>query len=217
MKNILITFIFIMTFTPFISSQIRFDIVGGVSPSATHTSEGLIVNRHLPHEEFVFNLGHVDPQFFAGVKGQIELATPFFVEAGLMYTRKKSTYDITYTMIDAEHPVQDHIMAETDHIVILPVNIGVNLGLLDVTSGLRVMKSLSRKSDFNNLSGFNTDGTLPEMGWQTGIGFSIARSRIGVEYQGNFSRVGRGMFVNGQSLEIRNVPGQVVLLLQHSF
>ena len=217
MKNILITFIFAMTCSPFISAQIRFDIIGGISPGATPVSDGLIVNRHLPHEEFVFNLGQVDPQFFAGVKGHIELSTPFFVEAGLLYSRKKSTYDITYTMIDTEHPVQDHIMTETDHLVMLPVNIGVNLGLFDVTSGLRMMKSLSKKSELNNLSGYSADGTLAEMGWQTGIGFNIARSRIGVEYQGNFSRVGRGMFVNGQALEIRNIPGKMVLLLQHSF
>ena len=217
MKNILITFILSLTCTTFISAQIRFDIVGGISPAATPASAGLIVNRHLPHEEFVFNLGKVDPQYFAGVKGQIELTAPFFVEAGLMYTRKKSTYDITYTMIDTEHPVKDHVMAETDHLIMLPVNIGVNLGLFDVTSGLRVMKSLSRKSDLYSLSGFNTDGTPPELGWQAGIGFNIVRSKISVEYQGNFSRIGRGMFVSDQSLEIMNVPGQMVLLLHHNF
>jgi hypothetical protein len=55
------------------------------------------------------------------------------------------------------------------------------------------------------------------MGWQASAGFSIARLRLGVEYQGQFTRVGAGKFVNDQSLEIMHVPGQFVVSLQKSF
>jgi hypothetical protein len=193
------------------------DVVGGVSPAANPASAGLIVNRHLPHEEFVFNMNRVDPQIFAGFKGHLELGAPFLVDAGVMYTRKKSTYDVVYTIIDTEHPVSQHSMTQTNHMLMLPVNIGVNMGLFDVTSGFRLMKSVSSKTNLDQLTGFRSEGNPVELGWQAGFGFDIMRSRIGIEYQGNFSRVGKGMFVNEQPLELMNVPGHLVLLLQHSF
>ena len=217
MKNIYITIIVVASSVSSLYSQLRFDIVGGVSAGATPVSAGVIINRHLPHEEFIFNLAKVDPQLHAGIKSQVELTAPFFLEGGLLYTRSSSTYDVTYTIIDTEHPIPNHLMKETEHLVMLPVNIGVNIGAFDVTSGLRLVQSLSKNTDLHQLTGFSAGGNKIKTGWQASVGYSFLRERVGLEYQGNFSRVGSGMFVNGQSLEITNVPGQFVLFLQHSF
>lgn len=217
MKNLAITFCFTILSVTMVSSQLRFDVVGGVSPGSSPSSAGLVVNRHLPHEEFVFNMNKVDPQIFAGVKGHMELGAPFFVDAGLLYTRKKSNYDVVYTIIDTEHPVSQHTMTQTDHMIMLPVNIGANMGMFDVTSGFRLMKSVYSKTNLDQLTGFSSEGNPFELGWQAGAGFDLMRTRIGLEYQGNFSRVGKGMFINEQPLELMNVPGQFILLLSHSF
>src|SRR5688500_3983440 len=211
MKHLFITIIVLLSSVSYMSSQFRFDIVGGVSPGASPSSAGLIVNRHLPHEEFVFNMKKVDPQIFAGLKGQVQLGAPFFLESGLMYTRQRATYDVVYTIIDTEHPVAQHSMNETDHIIMLPLNSGVNKGYFDITSGFGVMKSINNKNDLQQITGFNYSNQPFRFGWQSSVGFDILRSRIGLEYQGSFSRVGSGMFVNGQSLELMNVPGQFVL------
>ncbi|HUR31011.1 MAG TPA: hypothetical protein VMZ69_06235, partial [Saprospiraceae bacterium] len=190
MKSILITLSIIISFISTSSSQFRFDIVGGVSPGAAPNSAGLLVNRQSPHEEFVFNLAKVNPQFFAGVKGQLQLASPFFMDAGLTYTMRKSTFDVVYTIIDREHPVSQHVMSETNHMMLLPVNVGVNMGIFDVTSGLRLIKSISKNSNLTELSGFQSDGDPIRIGWQAGVGIDVFRSRAGIEYHGNFSRVG---------------------------
>ena len=113
MKNIYITIIVVASSVSSLYSQLRFDIVGGVSAGATPVSAGVIINRHLPHEEFIFNLAKVDPQLHAGIKSQVELTAPFFLEGGLLYTRSSSTYDVTYTIIDTEHPIPNHLMKET--------------------------------------------------------------------------------------------------------
>lgn len=217
MKNIISTTIIILSAFVSVNAQWRFDIVGGVSPASSPSSAGLIVNRHAPHEEFVFNVAKVEPQLFAGFKSQLQLSSPFFVEAGLMYSRKESTYDVTYTIIDTEHPVPNHLMNEIDHQIMLPVNIGVNLRSFDVMSGLRLTQSITKKSELNQLSGFAMQSNRPQLGWQGGIGYSFLRNRIGIEYQGSFTRVGSGMTVNNQSLELNNVPGQFSLMINHSF
>jgi len=217
MKNIFITILVVASTLSSLFSQIRLDIVAGISPGTTPDNAGVIINRFQPHEEFLFNMIKTDPQFHAGVKGQLELNAPFFVEAGLFYTQSKFIYDVMYTIIDAEHPVPYHLMTETEHLVMLPANVGVNIGAFDITSGMRLIQSVGKKTGLKHLSGYNEEGNKMKIGWQASMGFSFLRERIGLEYQGNFSRVGNGKFVNGQSLELMNVPGQFVLLLQHSF
>src|SRR5688500_11773750 len=216
MKNIICTTILILSGIVIGNAQWRFDIVGGVSPSSSPSSAGLIVNRHAPHEEFVFNVAKVQPQLFAGFKSQLQLSSPFFAAAGLMYSRKESTYDVTYTIIDTEHPVPNHLLNEVDHQIMLPVNIGVNLGSFDVMSGLRITQSISKKSELTQLSGFSADGNKPQFGWQGSVGYYFLRNRIGLEYHGSFTRVGSGMTLNNQSLELNNVPGQISLMISHT-
>ena len=215
MKNLIITIILASSGLS-LSAQIKFDIVAGVSPGTSPATPGVTINRHLPHEEFVFNLNKVDPQFLAGVKSRVELSEPFFMDAGLFYARRISTYGVVYTIVDQEHPVSKHLMKETDHTVMLPVNVGVNMGSVDITSGFRVIQSIRKKTDLQNLPGFNIDSNRPLFGWQAGAGISFLRSRIGLEFQGNFARAGHDMFVDGQSMELINVPGQLILMFQHS-
>lgn len=199
-------------------AQIRIDLMVGMSTKSTPQTPGTIVNRHLPHEEFVFNMIKVDPGFQAGVRGHVDLSTPFFAEAGITYSRLTSTYHVEYTIIDTEHPVPEHLMKETEHLISVPVNIGVNIGLVDFTSGFRLTKGLGRNSELDNsLSGFDFSGNGLRTGWQASVGVNFYRTRLGMEYQGNFSRIGNGMTVNGQSLELIHVPGQWVFTIRHSF
>lgn len=217
MRNILILAIILIAGLSESMAQIRFDIVGGVSPVSRSSSAGVLINRMNPHEEFVFNVVKVDPQFFIGGKANLELSTPFFANVGLLYSKRNSTYHAAYTIIDAEHPQPDYYMEETEHILMLPVNVGVNIGPLDVTSGLRVMKTAARKSGLDQIAGFTYTGKPIQLGWQAGIGYSLFRTRLGVEYQSTFSRVGNSMMVHDQSLELMNIPGQFVFNIQRSF
>ena len=196
--------------------QFRIDVVGGYSPQSHPRSAGIIVNRQLPHEEFVFNLIKTDQQYHGGIKTQLELGAPFFIEAGLIYTKARSTYHLNYTLIDAEHPEPDYFKEESNHFLMLPVQIGVNLGPVDVMSGFRLMQSIKNQSELVSMPGFQGGSSKLKYGWQGSVGLNIMRSRLAIEYQGNFSRVGEGMKVTGQSLELMNVPGQFVLLVQHS-
>jgi hypothetical protein len=215
LKNTLIFSILVMI-SYGTTAQIRFDLMTGVSPKSTPQNAGRLINRHLPHEEFVFNMIQAEPQVFGGVKAQMALASPFFIDAGLLYTKAKSTYHAAYTIIDAEHPQPDYFMHESRHMLLLPVNIGVNIGIIDVMSGFRLLHTLEKKSELSNLHEYVENTPASQLGWQGSIGVNIHRSRLGIEYQGNFSRVGAGMSMMGQSLELMNVPAQWVLLIQHS-
>lgn len=217
MKSVAIAAFILLILPISASAQSRLDVFGGYSPSSTPGSADLLVNRQTPHEEFMFNMVEVAPQYFVGAKGHVNLAAPFFAEAGLTYTMRKSTYRLEYTMVHTDRATGEQFLSETDHMIMLPVNIGVNLGSFDVTSGFRAITSLSRKSELTDIAGFNMDNNKIRIGWQGGIGYYILRSRIGIEYQGCFSRVGSGRSVNGQSLELMNTGCQFVFNIQQSF
>jgi hypothetical protein len=212
----IVTAILALTIHTMSEAQFRMDVVGGYSPASQPRSAGIIVNRQLPHEEFVFNIIKADQQFHGGIKTQLELGAPFFLEAGLIYTKARTTYHLAYTLIDAEHPEPDYFKEETNHYLMLPVQIGVNLGMVDVMSGFRLMQSMNNQSELESMPGFQGTTSALRYGWQGSVGLNIMRCRVAIEYQGNFSRVGEGMKITGQSLELMNVPGQFVLLFQRS-
>ena len=198
-------------------AQIRLDVFGGASPASTPTNAGILVNREDPAQEFVFNITKTNPQFFAGVKAHIDLQSPFFFEAGLTYSQRKSMYSVFYTMVDAEHPVSLHMMEHSNHMIMLPLNFGVNMGNVEMTSGFRAMHVFGTKTALSELANYSNENPLIQLGWQAGAGMYINRTRIGIEYQSDFSRVGKGMSVNGHSLELMNIHGQFVATIQQSF
>ncbi len=193
-----------------------FQVMAGVSPQSSPVSTGLIVNRQLPHDEFVFNMNEVGPQYFGGIKTRLDLNTSFFLDFGLTYTKSKSTYQLKYTLIDAEHPVTNHIMSEAEHLFFLPVNVGVKMGDFEMTSGLRAIHSIDSRSDLQQLDGFENEEKFISLGWQGGIGYNLFGTRIGIDFSSQFSRVGQGMSVNQQSLELMNVPGQFIFTIQRN-
>jgi hypothetical protein len=198
-------------------AQIRLDVFGGASPSATPSHAGILMNRESPHEEFIFNVAKVEPQFFFGAKAHMDLHSPFFLETGLLYSQRKSIYSVFYTMVDAEHPVSNHLLNHTMQLLMMPVNIGVSMGNVEVTSGIRAYHSFGTKTQLTQLANYQTENSFLQFGWQAGAGIFIGRTKIGIEYQSDFSRVGHGMSVNGHSLELPNVHGQFLATIQQSF
>jgi hypothetical protein len=61
----------------------------------------------------------------------------------------------------------------------------------------------------NKPMGIVMDKPQLQMGWYTGIGYSISRTRIGVQYQSSFSRYGHNLMHKQKPMELRSVPGNV--------
>ena len=196
-------------------SQVHFGGEFGVTPGSTPRSASIIINRDNPHEEFIFNMAQVKRQLYGGIRANVKLGTPFFLETGISFTRRTSQYVADYTMRRDINGVK--IMNEKEDMILLPLDIGVNIGKLQITSGLTAMKTISKIKELTQLTGFHSEANSVKMGWQTGVRYAVNRTLIGVEFQGSLNRVGQGMSVNGHSLEIPNVPGKLVFSIQYRF
>ncbi len=197
-------------------AQPKLIINAGISPGLKSLQQSIIINRSDPHTEFRFKLSEVKPQFYFGAGIHLSLRGPFFLEAGLTYTQKTSLYQMNFRMPSEVHPAEKY-MSETEKSILLPVNIGVSLGHIDVTSGMTIMKTLSTTNDLSHLEGFQQDDPGFRFGWQMGVRYTIRRASLGIEYQGTLNRVCHGMSVNKQSLELMNVPRNFVVKMQFGF
>ncbi len=198
------------------TSQIHLDVKVGMSPASNPVTSPILVNRDKPKEEFQMSMNHVKPQFYGGLALNVQLANAFFLEGGISYTKRSSDYLIRHTYGRDGKPELES-MHESEDMILLPLNIGVSLGSFDITSGLKVMKTISKTTELSHIKGFNTNDSSLKMGWQMGIRYGIHRTMVGIEYQGSLTRVGQGMSVNGHSLEVMNVPGNFAFTIQQRF
>jgi hypothetical protein len=217
MKKLIISATILLATYVTSQAQVQFKAEFGASPASNSTSAGIIVNRNNPHEEFQFNQTQVKPQFYGGIRANIKLGTPFFLETGISYTKRTAEFHLDYTMPLPENPTGEMYVSESEDMLLFPLDIGVSMGKLEVTSGLTAIKTISAIKELSHVKGFHSDGNSLKMGWQMGVRYGINRTQIGIEYQGSLNRVGQGMSVNGNSLEIMNVPGKMVFTMQYRF
>jgi hypothetical protein len=81
----------------------------------------------------------------------------------------------------------------------------MNFHLLNTNTELSAWDGL--KEEFNNLT----------IGYQAGIGLDIWRLHFDVRYEGNFSRFGDSITVNGNSYQFSNNPERVIGTIGFSF
>src|SRR4030095_1996658 len=208
-KLTILCFILFLALTS-MQAQAHFDIQLGVSPGGKPTCASLIVNRSNPYEEFQFSIIIVKPQFVTGARANLQLAEPFFLEGGISYTKSTSEFLIDYTLDNENRPPEEHLSV-IEHIIRFPLNVGVSLGSVDITSGLTATKTISSDNELEQLKGFHSDDVKFQLGWQMGTRYAFNRFMVGFEFQGGLNRVGEGMYVSHESLELMNVPGKFVL------
>ncbi len=197
-------------------SQVTFNVTLGISPGYHPGTVGLLVNKEKPDEEFMFNMTEVKVQYFAGMNARLELTKPFFVEFGLNYSKRSMNYQVEYSLLNNDQTISQHQMKESDHILTVPVNLGVKIGAFDVVTGLRVFRSIGFISELDHMTAYKSNQNLFRMGWQGGIGYNLSGTRVGIEFDSQFSRVGNGKSINNHSLELMNIPSQVAFTIQRT-
>lgn len=215
MKKLILSTILSFAASSIMWAQVHFDVKLGVSPGSNGGANALLVNRENPFAEFQLSMIHTDPQFYGGIRTHIGLRAPFFIESGLSYTKRTSIYNLNFTMEQREPMSKVMSMSEKEDILLLPVDIGVSIGAFDVTSGMRLNKTIKSSNELSHLSGFSHENPSLQMGWQMGIRYGFANVMAGIEFMGSLNRICKGMSVNKTSLEMQNVPGKLAFTLQY--
>ena len=195
-----------------LNAQWNIYLSAGISPESHPKTANLIVNRSTPLDVFLFNMPHRETQYFTGLNFRHELNDHFFTTIGTAYTQRKFQYTMSYITPRAEGTYQELMFAE--HQINVPVNVGVRFEVIEITCGLKANMVVARTCELVNIPGFEDNEQFIQPGWQCGIQLHFGRVIAGVEYQSDFARLCSGMCVNGKSIELMQVPGQVVFAAQ---
>lgn len=199
-------------------SHAQFSMVysAGISPQQSPNGHYIFVNQATPRDEFTFNLAQVKASYFIGAGTRYDVK-PFFFTGEAQYNKREYVYNVEYTYPDFVRSEETIAYNETMHMINVPVSIGVDLGVMEVTSGFLPQFVVSHKSDLENISGYSEKLNPVRFGWQSGLAAKVANFRIGLNYQMDFNNYADHMAVNGDNLSLSGRSSRFVGMFSAMF
>ncbi len=188
----------------------------GIAPQQSPGGHYIFVNRNTPREEFTFDLAQVKASYFLGAGVRHDL-NPFFFMAEAQYNKREYVYDIQYTYPEFVRTEDVQQYAETMHVINVPLTLGVDLGAVEVTSGLLPQFVVSHNSQLENIEGYSEDLNIMRFGWHSGVAAKVANFRFGLNYQMDFNNYADHMSIHGESLALSGNSNRIVGLISCKF
>jgi hypothetical protein len=188
----------------------------GVSPQQKPASHHIFVNRTSPSNEFTFDLSDVKASYIIGVGARYNL-NPFFIAAEAQYNRREYTYNVSYTYPEFGRTDQTQAYSESMNVINVPLTLGVDLGIVDVTSGFLPQLVVSQKSDLSSISGYSQKLNPLRFGWHSGLAANIKDVRLGVSWQMDFNNYADHAYINEQNLTLQGRSSRILGTLSYQF
>ena len=188
----------------------------GVSPQQTPVSNHIFVNRSSPRNEFTFDLAQVKASYFIGVGAKYDM-NPFFLAAEAQYNRREYVYNVAYTFGDFGRSEQTEVYAEQMNVINVPLTLGVDIGLVDITSGFLPQVIVSHQSDLSNLEGYSDKLSPFRLGWHSGVAYRLNQMSIGLNWQMDFNNYADHAYVLDQHLSLQGRSNRLLGTLSYQF
>jgi hypothetical protein len=199
------------------NAQWSFGLKTGSSFFTPQTTNQTFVNRTIPCDEFRLGIQDVSNSIYAGAFGQLDLDAHFFLNFEALYNAKQITYTADYRFEKEGRSADVVTYLERTKQIDLPVSIGVHLGEIDLHSGFVARYILSSQNEMEYIVNYHETMRNVQFGFQTGIGFSIARAYFGLTYQMDFENYGAHLNINGENLDLSNCPSRLIGTVGYRF
>ncbi len=197
-------------------SQLSMIASMAISPQQTPTSHYIFVNRSSPVDEFTFDLHTVKASYFIGAGARYDIK-PFFFQAEAQYNKREYVYDVKYTLKGRIRTDQSTLYTEQMNVINIPLSLGVDLGVLDVTSGFLPQLILSQQTDLAEITGYHQNLKFLRFGWQTGMAVKINQMRIGLNWQMDFNNYADHAYVRDQPLALQGRSNRLLGTMSYIF
>lgn len=198
------------------AQDVQMTFTAGVSPQQTPITNHIFVNRSSPRDEFTFDLSQVKASYFVGVGAKYDLK-PFFLAAEALYNRREYIYNISYTFPGFGRTEQTQVMTENMNIINIPLTLGVDLGVVDVTSGFLPQIIMSHDSDLAGLNGYSQKLDWLRFGWHSGVAANINNMRVGVSWQMDFNNYADHAYIHDQNLTLQGRSNRLLGTVTYLF
>ncbi len=198
------------------AQEVVMTFTAGVSPQQSPSSHHIFVNRSSPRDEFTFDLSYVKASYFIGVGAKYDL-NPFFVAAEALSNKREYVYNISYTFPGFGRTEETQLMTEYMNVINIPLTVGVDLGVVDITSGFLPQVILSQDSDLSDLSGYSQKLSRLRFGWLSGLSVKVADLRVGVNWQMDFNNYADHAYIREHNLSLSGRSSRVLATLSYQF
>ena len=216
MKNLFALLVCCFALSYSANAQVTMSFTTGVSPQQNPASNHIFVNRSSPADEFTFDLAQVKASYFVGVGAKYDLK-PFFLAAEALYNKREYVYNVDYTFPEFGRTDQKDVYNEHMNIINVPLTIGVDLGVVDVTSGFLPQIIVSNQSELANLPGYSEKLDRLRWGMHSGLAANIKDLRIGVSWQMDFNNYADHAYINNQNLTLQGRSNRFLGTLSYLF
>ncbi len=216
MKKLVFLALSIMSAYSIQSQNVVMTFSTGLSPQQTPETHFIFVNRSTPRDEFTFDLAQVKASYFVGFGAKYDVH-PFFFEAQAQYNKREYIYNIEYTFPGFGRSEQKQLLTESMNVINVPLTLGVDLGIVDVTSGFLPQIVISQQSDLNNLEGYNQNLKWLRFGWHSGVAANVGDMRVGVSMQMDFNNYADHAYIRNQNLSLKGRSTRMLGTLSYQF
>ena len=218
MKTLIISLSAFFSVLSFSHAQdVKMTITAGMAAQQSPAPNHIFVNRSSPRDEFTFDLSQVKPSYFIGVGAKYDLNKSFFLAAEALYNRREYLYNVSYTFPGFGRTEQTQVLTESMNIINVPLTLGVDLGVVDVTSGFLPQLILSQSSDLEGLNGYSQKLDKLRFGWHSGVAANIKAVRVGVSWQMDFNNYADHAFIHDQNLSLQGRSNRLLGTLSYQF
>jgi hypothetical protein len=218
MKKVFVFLLFCISclFSNLNAQDVKMTFTAGVSPQQTPVTHHIFVNRSSPRDEFTFDLAQVKASYYVGFGAKYDFK-PFFLAADALYNRREYIYNVSYTFPGFGRSAQEEIMTENMNVINLPLTLGVDLGVVDVTSGFLPQLILSQESDLSDLPGYSQKLDRLRFGWHSGLAANINDLRVGLSWQMDFNNYADHAYIQNQNLTLQGRSSRLLGTLTYLF
>jgi hypothetical protein len=199
---LLVTFIFLAAIS---NAQLKIGLRAGISSSNVK-----LKNYTSTQYELEYKKGNYGYHF--GVIAQLKIKK-FYLQPELLFTTAKS--DIAYK--DLVNPSNSQIGRQNFNKIDIPVILGYKIAIFKLQAGPVATFMLYSKSDLLKEKNITQDYKGATFGYQAGVGVELSSLLIDFKYEGNLSKLGSGMNVNGTNVNFDQRMSQLIFSLGFLF
>jgi outer membrane protein with beta-barrel domain len=198
-KHLLLT-VALCTFTfNTTSAQTTFDGHIGVSPAQNIGSQEIRINCWNGEAKGALRPSRQSAGITAGLGITHDLESGFFLRGELQYIYSKTQFvmrDVTPT----SERLSTFTFDVANHVLALPLSVGVRLGSFRVLSGVNVNAALKSTTALARLDNFYDNSSSLYMGWHAGLEYDLGNIGLEVRYSNDFRNYGQGYSVGEKEL-----------------
>ncbi len=210
MKKIIFSTILLITFLK-INAQIEFGIRAGLS------SVDLITNsiEYVKGEQsFKLQFNESEYGHHFGLYSRLSFLG-IYIEPNLMFSSNKVSYTLS-EFTENGFPISV-LKNETYHNLDIPVFVGIKAGIIRVYAGPVAHLHISSSSDLFDINGYSQRFKSATYGYQAGFGLDIWKLRFDVAYEGNLSKFGDHISIDGNDYSFSDSASRLLGTVSYAF